>query len=134
MGTGPAYQPPVPCCDRGERCVAPCVAPRRQIIRSGLEFRLELQRAVSVNKRRFVDPAAGGGAAGGGLDLDLTHICDRVIGMAIPCVEGAVYRNDIREVRTECGERERWSERKEMEASSPGLLSRAWRRRRTATI
>jgi hypothetical protein len=29
----------------------------------------------------------------------LTHVCDRLIGMAIPCVEGAVYRNDIREVR-----------------------------------
>ncbi len=77
-------------------------------MRSGLEIRAELQRAVSLNKRRFVD--AGGGAhasnkfataAGVGgvrLDLDLTHICDRLIGMGIPCVEGAVYRNDIREV------------------------------------
>ena len=59
-----------------------------------------LQRAVSLNKRRFVDAfAAGGGAGGGGLDLDLTYLCDRLIGMGIPCVEGAVYRNDIREVR-----------------------------------
>ncbi len=72
-------------------------------MRSGLEFRRELQRAVSVNKRRFVDAAAGGGAGGGGLDLDLTYICDRLIGMAIPCVEGAVYRNDIREVQRRAG-------------------------------
>ena len=71
----------------------------RQIVRSGLEFRLELQRAVSVNKRRFVDATAGGGAGGGGLDLDLTYICDRLIGMGIPCVEGQVFRNDIREVQ-----------------------------------
>lgn len=72
-------------------------------MRSGLEFRVELQRAVSVNKRRFVDSGAGVGTGAtfrkaGRLDLDLTHICDRLIAMAIPCVEGAVYRNDIREV------------------------------------
>jgi hypothetical protein len=58
----------------------------------------QVQRAVSLNKRRFVDAfAAGGRAGGGGLDLDLTYLCDRLIGMGIPCVEGAVYRNDIRE-------------------------------------
>ena len=33
-----------------------------------------------------------------GLDLDLTYICDRVIGMSMPCVSDAVYRNDIKEV------------------------------------
>ncbi len=36
--------------------------------------------------------------AGSKLDLDLTYICDRLIAMAMPCVEGAIYRNDIREV------------------------------------
>lgn len=30
--------------------------------------------------------------------MDLTYVCDRLIAMAVPCVEGAVYRNDIREV------------------------------------
>ncbi len=68
----------------------------RKTLRSALEFRLQLQRAVSMNKRRFFD--TGGGGAGRRLDLDLTYVCDRLIAMAIPCVEGAVYRNDIREV------------------------------------
>ncbi len=67
----------------------------RKVLWSALKFRVQLQRAVSMNKRRFVQ--AGGGGAGR-LDLDLTYICDRLIAMAIPCVEGAVYRNDIREV------------------------------------
>ena len=44
-----------------------------------------------MNKRRFVDSENR-------IDLDLTYICDRLIAMAIPCVEGALYRNDIREV------------------------------------
>ena len=30
------------------------------------------------------------------LDLDLTYICDRIIGMAMPTVQHAVHRNDIR--------------------------------------
>jgi hypothetical protein len=63
-------------------------------VQTGRKFRRQLQRAVSMNKRRLVD--RGGGA--GRLDLDLTHVCDRLIAMAIPCVEGAVYRNDIRDV------------------------------------
>ena len=67
----------------------------RKVLWSALKFRVQLQRAVSMNKRRFVQ--AGGGGAGQ-LDLDLTYVCDRLIAMAIPCVEGAVYRNDIREV------------------------------------
>jgi hypothetical protein len=64
---------------------------REKCISLGLEFRKHLQRAVSMNKRRFIDPENH-------LDLDLTYICDRLIAMAIPCVEGALYRNDIREV------------------------------------
>ncbi len=67
----------------------------RKVLWSALKFRVQLQRAVSMNKRRFFQ-ASGGGA--GRLDLDLTYVCDRLIAMAIPCVEGAVYRNDIREV------------------------------------
>jgi hypothetical protein len=43
-----------------------------------------------MNKRRFVDQ-------GSNIDLDLTYICDRVIAMGLPCVKGAVYRNDIRQ-------------------------------------
>jgi hypothetical protein len=50
-----------------------------------------LQTAVSQNKRRFIDTEAK-------FDLDLTYICDRMIAMALPCVDGAMYRNDIREV------------------------------------
>ena len=56
------------------------------------DLRRGLQTAVSLNKRRFIDPDAK-------LDLDLTYICDRLIAMALPCVDGALYRNDIREVR-----------------------------------
>ncbi len=56
-----------------------------------------------MNKRRFFD--TGGGGAGRRLDLDLTYVCDRLIAMAIPCVEGAVYRNDIREVSGRLGGR-----------------------------
>ena len=44
-----------------------------------------------MNKRRFID-------ADNKFDLDLTYICDRLIVMAIPCVDSALYRNDIREV------------------------------------
>jgi len=55
------------------------------------DLRKRLQSAVSMNKRRFVD-------SGNKLDLDLTYVCDRMIAMAMPCVEGAVYRNDIKEV------------------------------------
>ena len=50
-----------------------------------------LQTAVSQNKRRFIDTEAK-------FDLDLTYICDRMIAMALPCVDGAMYRNDSREV------------------------------------
>ena len=78
---------------RSTRCNG--LAGSRKTLRSALEFRLQLQRAVSMNKRRFFD---SGGGAGRRLDLDLTYVCDRLIAMAIPCVEGAVYRNDIREV------------------------------------
>ena len=46
----------------------------RKTVQSARKFRRQLQRAVSVNKRRFVDRAPGGA---GRLDLDLTHICDR---------------------------------------------------------
>ena len=44
-----------------------------------------------MNKRRFVD-------TDNGFNLDLTYVCDRLIVMAIPCVDSAMYRNDIREV------------------------------------
>jgi hypothetical protein len=37
---------------------------------------------VSQNRRRFLDPD-------GDFDLDLTYICDRLIAMSLPCVEGA---------------------------------------------
>ena len=52
---------------------------------------MRLQKAVSMNKRRFVD-------TDNGFDLDLTYVCDRLIVMAIPCVDSAMYRNDIRQV------------------------------------
>ena len=82
---------------------APCLPLRivgsRKTVQSGRKFRRQLQRAVSMNKRRLVD--RGGGA--GRLDLDLTYVCDRLIAMAIPCVEGAVYRNDIRDVSARKG-------------------------------
>jgi hypothetical protein len=55
------------------------------------DLRRSIQTTVSQNKRRFVDP-------GSNLDLDLTYICDRLLAMSLPCVEGAVYRNDITEV------------------------------------
>jgi len=48
-----------------------------------------MQKAVSGNKRRFIDKES---------DLDLTYIADRLVAMALPCVAGAAYRNDIREV------------------------------------
>jgi hypothetical protein len=81
---------------RPDRARACRLAGSRKVLWSALKFRVQLQRAVSMNKRRFIQ--AGGGGAGR-LDLDLTYICDRLIAMAIPCVEGAVYRNDIRDVR-----------------------------------
>ena len=55
------------------------------------DLRRSIQTTVSQNKRRFLDP-------GSNLDLDLTYICDRLLAMSLPCVEGAVYRNDITEV------------------------------------
>lgn len=55
------------------------------------DLRRGLQTVVSQNKRRFIDSEAK-------LDLDLTYICDRVIAMALPCVDGALHRNNIREV------------------------------------
>ena len=36
---------------------------------------------VSQNRRRFLDPE-------GDFDLDLSYICDRLIAMSLPCVEG----------------------------------------------
>jgi hypothetical protein len=46
-----------------------------------------------MNKRRFI-------CKKNLFDLDLTYICDRVIAMAMPTVDGGAtaYRNDIREV------------------------------------
>lgn len=55
------------------------------------DLKVRLQKAVSMNKRRFVD-------TDNGFNLDLTYVCDRLIVMAIPCVDSAMYRNDIREV------------------------------------
>jgi hypothetical protein len=52
-------------------------------------LRTGLQTLVSTNKRRFRDEE---------FDLDLTYICDRLIGMAVPCVHGTMYRNDIKDV------------------------------------
>lgn len=46
---------------------------------------------VSQNRRRFLD-------FDGDFDLDLTYVCDRLIAMSLPCVGGAFYRNDIRDV------------------------------------
>ena len=54
-------------------------------------LRKDLQVAVSMNKRRYIDRKLN-------FDLDLTYICDRVIAMAVPCVGGAVHRNEISEV------------------------------------
>ncbi len=54
-------------------------------------LRKQLQTVVSTNKRRFVSPEMT-------IDLDLTYICDRIIGMAMPTVKNAVHRNDIRDV------------------------------------
>jgi hypothetical protein len=54
-------------------------------------LRKQLQTVVSTNKRRFVSPEMT-------IDLDLTYICDRLIGMAMPTVKNAVHRNDIRDV------------------------------------
>eukprot|EP00961_Rhodomonas_salina_P240927 3255284-Rhodomonas_salina.2 len=81
----------------------------------GRDMRRRLQTIVSVNKRRsapnpariprecpanprqnalhspaFIDRDIE-------VDLDLTYIADRVIGHALPCVDSAVYRNDIRQ-------------------------------------
>lgn len=55
------------------------------------ELKSRIQTAVSVNKRRFIDPSSG-------INLDLTYICDRLVAMAIPCSSAVIYRNDIREV------------------------------------
>ena len=46
---------------------------------------------VSQRKRRFIDAEYN-------FDLDLSYVCDRLLAMALPCVDGAFYRNDIREV------------------------------------
>jgi hypothetical protein len=63
------------------------------IVLLGMETELKsrIQAAVSLNKRRFIDPSSG-------LNLDLTYICDRLVAMAIPCSNAIIYRNDIREV------------------------------------
>lgn len=50
--------------------------------------------ALTLNvcvSRRFTDKDQA-------LDLDLTYICDRLIGMALPCVCDVLYRNDIQQV------------------------------------
>jgi len=52
------------------------------------KVRVLMQKTVSGNKRRFMDKE---------FDLDLTHIADRLVAMALPCVAGAAYRNDIRD-------------------------------------
>eukprot|EP00284_Hemiselmis_tepida_P012019 CAMPEP_0174940340 /NCGR_PEP_ID=MMETSP1355-20121228/68853_1 /TAXON_ID=464990 /ORGANISM="Hemiselmis tepida, Strain CCMP443" /LENGTH=61 /DNA_ID=CAMNT_0016187391 /DNA_START=32 /DNA_END=214 /DNA_ORIENTATION=+ len=52
---------------------------------------MTMRAAVSQNKRRYIHPD-------GNFNLDLTYVCDRVIAMSLPCVSGAPYRNDIREV------------------------------------
>eukprot|EP00960_Hanusia_phi_P025991 746001-Hanusia_phi.AAC.6 len=54
-------------------------------------LRQQLQKAVSTNKRRYMNHEIK-------VDLDLTYICDRLIAMALPCVDNAVHRNDIRDV------------------------------------
>lgn len=69
---------------RGMVAIDSCFLLKQEITR-------RLQTAVSSNKRRYIDSEMK-------LDLDLTYICDRVIAMALPCVAGAMYRNDIREV------------------------------------
>jgi len=63
------------------------------IVLLGMETELKsrIQAAVSVNKRRFIDPSSD-------INLDLTYICDRLVAMAIPCSHAVIYRNDIREV------------------------------------
>ena len=54
-------------------------------------LRQQLQKAVSTSKRRYMNQEIK-------VDLDLTYICDRLIAMALPCVDDAVHRNDIRDV------------------------------------
>lgn len=52
---------------------------------------MRAQTAVSQSKRRFID-------LDNSIDLDLCYVYDRVLAMALPVVDGAVYRNDIHEV------------------------------------
>ncbi|EKX33303.1 hypothetical protein GUITHDRAFT_44162, partial [Guillardia theta CCMP2712] len=47
--------------------------------------------AISGRRRRFYD-------LNNDFDLDITYVCDRLIAMSIPCVAGAMHRNDIRDV------------------------------------
>ncbi|EKX46715.1 hypothetical protein GUITHDRAFT_70451 [Guillardia theta CCMP2712] len=54
-------------------------------------LRQQLQKAVSTSKRRYMNQEIK-------VDLDLTYICDRLIAMALPCVDDAVHRNDIHDV------------------------------------
>ena len=54
-------------------------------------LRLSLQTLVSSNKRRFRDKKSD-------FDLDLSYVCDRLIAMAIPGVQDAICRNDIKDV------------------------------------
>jgi hypothetical protein len=44
-----------------------------------------------MNRRRYIDVESN-------FNLDLTYIYDRLVAMAIPCVDSAPYRNDIRAV------------------------------------
>ena len=60
-----------------------------KVLSLGKEIRWYMQLAVSGTKRRFVDQS---------FDLDLGYVSDRLLAMALPCVAGAAYRNDIREV------------------------------------
>jgi hypothetical protein len=88
------------CEEAGRRILARChvaihglriMASLRNCAHLGRDMRRRLQTIVSVNKRRFIDHELE-------VDLDLTYIADRVIGLALPCVDSAVYRNDIRQV------------------------------------
>eukprot|EP00960_Hanusia_phi_P054959 762822-Hanusia_phi.AAC.12 len=49
------------------------------------------QTAISGRRRRFYD-------LNHDFDLDVTYVCDRLVAMSIPCVAGAMHRNDIRDV------------------------------------
>ena len=88
------------------------VACKALLLRLKKTFRRKLQAAVSQSRRRFKDPGTEFTCStstkvqiltpkalpDGDFDLDLTYICDRLIAMSLPCVGGAFYRNDMRDV------------------------------------